>query len=172
MSHPELRLVWVNLRPEARLAKGKEKKQQETTTDKLPDETERKVDWSPWIPPTTIVGTGLGVIVLMLTLFLVLFNKISGVETSLANLTGRLEPIFNQYYQPFKKAAEERGFSNPGLLPINLVYADTPIDHPPRLEAKGNANNLDYDITYELIKLTGSTMTFRVNGRVGTVNLK
>jgi len=82
----------------------------------------------------------------MIVLFLSISNRLGGVENSLATLTGRLEPIFNQYYQPFKKVAEEKGYENTALLPVNLVYTDVPIDHPPQSELKGKTDNLDYAV--------------------------
>jgi len=79
-------------------------------------------------------------------LFLSISNRLGGVETSLANLTARLEPVFNQYYQPFKKVAEEKGYENAALLPVNLDYTDVPIDHPPQSDLKGKTDNLDYEL--------------------------
>jgi hypothetical protein len=42
----------------------------------------------------------------------------------------------------------------------------------PWSHVKGKSDDLEYDLTYELIARAATTMRFRINGRVGTVEIK
>ena len=162
MSETELRLVWVSpIRREGRLNKNTKP----TIPNPLPSQT--KLNWGLWIP-VAIGSLAVGIIALMFVLHLSVSNRLSDIETMLANLNGRLEPIFNQYYQPFEKLAEEKGFENAAVLPVNLTYRDAPAKQSLRSEVKGQTGDIDYDLTFDLVKLTTGIMTFAVNGRVAS----
>ena len=165
MSETHLRLVWVSpIRREARLKKNIKP----TILNPLPGGSKTKVDWGSWIPVFTIGSFFMGIIGLIFVLHSSVSNRLRDIETMLANLNGRLEPIFNQYYQPFEKVADEKGFENAALLPVNLTYRDALIKPSLRSEVKGQTGDVDYDVRFELIELTSGMMTFVLNGRVAT----
>jgi hypothetical protein len=169
MSETHLRLVWVS--PIRRKA-GLNKNTKPTILNPLPGGRQTKVEWGPWIAVVTIAAFVMGIIALMFVLHSSVSNRLGDIETMLANLSGRLEPILNQYYQPFEKLAEEKGFENAGLLPVNLTHGDAPIKPSVRSEVKGQTGDVDYDVTFELIKLTSDMMTFALNGRVAANQFK
>ena len=167
MSETELKLVWVSpIRREGRLNKNTKP----TIPNPLPGTSQTKINWGLWIP--VVIGSfAVGIIALVFVLHSSVSNRLSDIENTLANINGRLEPIYNQYYEPFEKLAEEKGFENAAVLPVNLTYRDAPTKQALRSEVKGQTGDIDYDITYDLIKLTTDTMTFAVNGRVASNQL-
>jgi hypothetical protein len=161
MSQPLLELVWSN-----------ERHMPPPTKKDKSDKS--KVDWSPWTPLLAIIGSAVISVATTVTLFLYLYSRLGGLETSLANLTGRLEPIFNQYYQPFKKIAVEKGYPEDGLelIPVSLATPRYERVGPPRIEYKGKNGDIVYHVTYELIETTKDHLTFNLNGNVGTTEFK
>ena len=153
MSQQKLKLVWsaVNL-----LAlQGQRKKQR--------NNPEVVLSWRQLIPQIAAC-----VVVISVTLGGCFYfdERMARLEQSFSNLSKRLDDA-EVFKSEYRKAAIEKGFKDPAIVPVKLVYQDTPIKHPPIADTKGRMANIDYDVTYELFLLSEGKMHFRVNGYIG-----
>ncbi|HEY6365539.1 MAG TPA: hypothetical protein VI585_12190 [Candidatus Binatia bacterium] len=153
MNQPKLKLVWsaVNLLAQ----QGRRKKQR--------NNQEVVVRWSQSIPGIAACIAVLGVILGGCFYF---DERMARLEQNFSNLSKRLDDA-EVFKSEYRKAAIEKGFKDPAIVPVKLVYQDTPIKHPPIADTKGRVANIDYDVTYELFKLSEGKMHFRVNGHIG-----
>jgi hypothetical protein len=153
MREPKLKLVRsaVNLLGQ----QGQRKKQR--------NNQEVVVRWSQLIPGIAACIAVLGVILGGCFYF---DERMARLEQNFSNLSKRLDDA-EVFKSEYRKAAIEKGFKDPAIVPVKLVYQDTPIKHPPIADTKGRVANIDYDVTYELFKLSEGKMHFRVNGHIG-----
>jgi hypothetical protein len=153
MNQPKLRLVWsaVNLLGQ----QGQRKKQR--------NNQEVVVRWSQLIPGIAACIAVLGVILGGCFYF---DERMARLEQNFSNLSKRLDDA-EVFKSEYRKAAIEKGFKDPAIVPVKLVDQDTPIKHPPTADTKGRVANIDYNVTYELLKLSEGKMHFRVNGHIG-----
>ena len=153
MSQPKLRLVWsaVNL-----LAQQRQRKKQRANQEVV-------ARWSQLIPRIVACIAVISVIVGGGFYF---GERMARLEQNLSNLSKRLDDA-EVFQSEYRKAAIEKGFDNPAIVPVKLVDQDTPIKHPPNADTKGRVANIDYNVTYELLKLSEGKMHFRVNGHIG-----
>jgi hypothetical protein len=153
MREPKLKLVRsaVNLLGQ----QGQRKKQR--------NNQEVVVRWSQLIPGIAACIAVLGVILGGCFYF---DERMTRLEQNFSNLSKRLDDA-EVFKSEYRKAAIEKGFKDPAIVPVKLVYQDTPIKHPPIADTKGRIANIDYDVTYELFKLSEGKMHFRVNGHIG-----
>jgi hypothetical protein len=93
-------------------------------------------------------------------------ERMARLEQNFSNLSKRLDDA-EVFKSEYRKAAIEKGFKDPAIVPVKLVYQDTPIKQPPIADTKGKVANIDYNVTYELFKLSEGKMHFRVNGHIG-----
>ena len=153
MSQPKLKLVWsaVNL-----LAQQGQRKKQRDNQEVVPR----------WSRLVLQIAACIALISLMLGGCFYFDERMARLEQNLSNLSKRLDDA-EVFKSEYRKAAIEKGFNDPAIVPVKLVYQDTPIEHPPVASTKGRVANIDYDVTYELFKLSGLKMYFRVNGHIG-----
>ena len=153
MNQPKLRLVWsaVNL-----LARQGQRKKQRKNQEVVPS-------WSRLILQ---IAACIVVIGFMLGGCFYFDGRMARLEQNFSNLSKRLDDA-EVFKIEYRKAAIEKGFNDPAIVPVRLVDQDTPIKHPPVAETKGRVANIDYDVTYELFKLSEGKMYFRVNGYIG-----
>ena len=121
------------------------------------------VRWSQLIPGIAACIAVLGVILGGCFYF---DERMARLEQNFSNLSKRLDDA-EVFKSEYRKAAIEKGFKDPAIVPVKLVYQDTPIKHPPIADTKGRVANIDYDVTYELFKLSEGKMHFRVTGHIG-----
>jgi hypothetical protein len=153
MSQPKLKLVWsaVNL-----LTRQGQRKKQRNNQEVVPS-------WSRLILQ---IAACIAVISFMLGGCFYFDERMARLEQNFSNLSKRLDDA-EVFKSEYRKAAIEKGFNDPAIVPVRLVYEDTPIKHPPVASTKGRVANIDYNVTYELFKLSGLKMYFRVNGHIG-----
>ena len=153
MSQPKLRLVWSAVNLLAR--QGQRKKQR--------NNQEIVVRWSQLIPR---IAACIAVISVIVGGGFYFGERMARLEQNFSNLSKRLDDA-EVFKSEYRKAAIEKGFKDPAIVPVKLVDQDTPIKHPPTADTKGRVANIDYNVTYELLKLSGLKMYFRVNGHIG-----
>jgi len=153
MNQPKLRLVWsaVNL-----LARQGQRKKQRRNQEVVPS-------WSRLILQ---IAAYIVVIGFMLAACFYFDGRMARLEQNFSNLSKRLDDA-EVFKSEYRRAAIEKGFNDPAIVPVRLVDQDTPIKHPPVADTKGRVANIDYDVTYELFKLSEGKMYFRVNGYIG-----
>ena len=153
MSQQKLKLVWsaVNL-----LAQQEQRKKQRDKREVIPS-------WSRLIPQ---IAACVAVISVILGGCFYFDERMGRLEQNFSNLNKRLDDA-EVFKNEYRKAAIEKGFKDPAIVPIKLVYQDKPIKHPPIADTKGRIANIDYNVTYELFKLSEGKMHFRVNGHIG-----
>ena len=66
------------------------------------------------------------------------------LEQSFSNLSKRLDDA-EVFKSEYRKTAIEKGFNNPAIVPVRLIYQDTPIQQPPTGDTKGRVANTDYN---------------------------
>jgi len=153
MNQPKLRLVWsaVNL-----LARQGQRKKQRNNQQVVPS----------WTRLILQIAACIAVISFMLGGCFYFDERMARLEQNFGNLSKRLDDA-EVFKSGYRKAAIEKGFNDPAIVPVRLVYQDTPIKNPPVADTKGKIANIDYDVTYELFKLSEGKMYFRVNGHIG-----
>jgi hypothetical protein len=153
MNQPKLRLVWsaVNL-----LARQGQRKKQRNNQQVVPS----------WTRLILQIAACIAVISFMLGGCFYFDERMARLEQNFGNLSKRLDDA-EVFRSEYRKAAIEKGFNDPAIVPVRLVYQDTPIKNPPVADTKGKIANIDYDVTYELFKLSEGKMYFRVNGHIG-----
>ena len=153
MSQPKLRLVWsaVNL-----LAKQGQRKKQRNNQEVV-------ARWSQLIPR---VAACIAAISLIVGGGFYFGERMARLEQNFSNLSKRLDDA-EVFKSEYRKAAIEKGFKDPAIVPVKLVDQDTPIKHSATADTKGRVANIDYNVTYELFKLSAGKMHFRVNGHIG-----
>ena len=57
------------------------------------NQSDQAVNWFSWIPTLTVLGTGFVVLAISLTLFGLIWLRLSTIENSLSKVTGQLEPV-------------------------------------------------------------------------------
>jgi hypothetical protein len=152
MSQPRLKLVWSAVNLLAQQRQRKKRNNQEVV-----------LSWSQLIPQ---IAACIAVISVILGGCFYFDERMSRLEQNFSNLSKRLDDA-EVFKSEYRKAAIEKGFKDPAIVPVKLVYQDTPIKHPPIADTKGRVANIDYDVTYELFKLSEGKMHFRVNGHIG-----
>lgn len=153
MSQPKLRLVWsaVNL-----LAQQGQRKKQRNNQEVV-------ARWSQLIPRVAACIALISVIVGGGFYF---GERMARLEQNFSNLSKRLDDA-EVFKSEYRKAAIEKGFKDPAIVPVKLVDQDTPIKHSATADTKGRVANIDYNVTYELFKLSEGKMHFRVSGYIG-----
>jgi hypothetical protein len=153
MNQPKLKLVWsaVNL-----LAQQGRKKKQRNNQEVVPS-------WCQLVPK---IAACIAVIIFILGGSFYFDERMARLEQNFSNLSKRLDDA-EVFKSEYRKAAIEKGFKDPAIVPVKLVYQDTRIKHPPIADTKGRVGNIDYDVTYELFKLSEGKMHIRVNGHIG-----
>src|SRR5678815_1367111 len=117
MSQPKLKLVWsaVNI-----LARQGHRKKLRNYQGVVPS-------WSRLILQ---IAACIGVISFMLGGCFYFDERMSRLEQNFSNLSKRLDDA-EVFKSEYRKAAIEKGFNDPAIVPVRLVYQDTPIKHPP-----------------------------------------
>ena len=153
MSQPKLRLVWsaVNL-----LAQQGQRKKQRNNQEVV-------ARWSQLIPR---VAACIAVISVIVGGGFYFGERMARLEQNFSNLSKRLDDA-EVFKSEYRKAAIEKGFKDPAIVPVKLVDQDTPIKHSATADTKGRVANIDYNVTYELFKLSEGKMHFRVSGYIG-----
>ena len=153
MNQPKLKLVWsaVNL-----LTQQGQRKKQRNNQEVVPS----------WSRLTLQIAACIAVISLILGGCFYFDERMARLEQSFSNLSKRLDDA-EVFKSEYRKTAIEKGFNDPAIVPVRLVYQDTPIKQPPIADTKGRVANTDYNVTYELFKLSQGKMYFRVNGHIG-----
>jgi hypothetical protein len=153
MSQPKLRLVWsaVNL-----LAQQGQRKKQRNNQEVV-------ARWSQLIPR---VAACIAVVCVMVGGGFYFGERMARLEQNFSNLSKRLDDA-EVFKSEYRKAAIEKGFKDPAIVPVKLVDQDTPIKHSATADTKGRVANIDYNVTYELFKLSEGKMHFRVSGYIG-----
>jgi hypothetical protein len=153
MSQPKLRLVWsaVNL-----LAQQGQRKKQRNNQEVV-------ARWSQLIPR---VAACIAAISLIVGGGFYFGERMARLEQNFSNLSKRLDDA-EVFKSEYRKAAIEKGFKDPAIVPVKLVDQDTPIKHSATADTKGRVANIDYNVTYELFKLSEGKMHFRVSGYIG-----
>jgi len=153
MSQPKLRLVWsaVNL-----LAKQGQRKKQRNNQEVV-------ARWSQLIPR---VAACIAAISLIVGGGFYFGERMARLEQNFSNLSKRLDDA-EVFKSEYRKTAIEKGFKDPAIVPVKLVDQDTPIKHSATADTKGRVANIDYNVTYELFKLSEGKMHFRVSGYIG-----
>jgi hypothetical protein len=153
MSQQKLKLVWstVNL-----LAQPGQRRKQRNNPEVV-------LSWKQLIPQILAC-----VVVVSIALGGCFYfdERMARLEQSFSNLSKRLDDA-EVFKSEYRKAAIEKGFKDPAIVPVKLIYQDTPIKHPSIADTKGRMANIDYDVTYELFLLSEGKMHFRVNGYIG-----
>lgn len=153
MSQPKLRLVWsaVNL-----LAQQGQRKKQRNNQEVV-------ARWSQLIPR---IAACIAAISLIVGGGFYFGERMARLEQNFSNLSKRLDDA-EVFKSEYRKAAIEKGFKDPAIVPVKLVDQDTPIKHSATADTKGRVANIDYNVTYELFKLSDGKMHFRVSGYIG-----
>lgn len=153
MNQPKLKLVWsaVNL-----LAPQGRRKRQRNNQEAVPN----------WSRLFFQIAACIAVIGFMIGGCFYFDERMARLEQNFSNLSKRLDDA-EVFKSEYRKVAIEKGFNDPAIVPVRLVYQDTPIKHPPVASTKGRVANIDYDVTYELFKVSEGKLYFRVNGHIG-----
>lgn len=153
MNQPKLKLVWsaVNL-----LAPQGRRKRQRNNQEAVPNRSRLFFQ----------IAACIAVIGFMIGGCFYFDERMARLEQNFSNLSKRLDDA-EVFKSEYRKVAIEKGFNDPAIVPVRLVYQDTPIKYPPVASTKGRVANIDYDVTYELFKVSEGKLYFRVNGHIG-----
>ena len=129
------------------------------------NQSDQAVNWFSWIPTLTVLGTGFVVLAISLTLFGLIWLRLSTIENSLSKVTGQLEPVFKKHYQ---EIAAANGISAYAVEAIPLTQSASR-----RITISAEGKSMEgaiYNLSYTFIRVRAGMLWFdeviRVNDKV------
>ena len=123
------------------------------------------VNWSSSSAVLTVLGTGLLVLAISLTLFGLVWLRLSAIENSLSVVTRQLEPVFKKHY---KEIAAANGISAYAVEAIPLTQSASR-----RITISAEGKSMEgafYNLSYTFIRVRAGMLWFdeviRVNDKV------